>query len=413
MPGDDTGLTSAQRALVLRLQQQALAYFLDNQTPSGLVLDRQHNHEPARPAGWVSTAATGMGLIALALASTEPYRLLAPDEAVRRVRRCLETALGQLPEDHGILPHFVDSQTGRVQGHDVLSTIDSSWLVAGALWAAAFLKDAGLEELSRQLYERIDWYYWTAPQAPAAKPLLCHGKTADGKFLPHSWNRLDGEAVFMYVLGAGAAAGRALPPECWAALRPFYGTVAGFRFNNADLGLFAFEYGIDLIDWQSWRAPGPVDLFAEAKLATRANRAFCRQAASVFATYQRFWGLSDGDGPGDTPARDSYRVYGPGERIDGTAHLTATLAAVAHTPEAVLENLEQAEHDPALGGNGRYGFSNINIDRNWVGRDVVGIDMGAAVLGVDNFLMADRVRKVFETVPYVRQGMERLGFSRR
>jgi hypothetical protein len=215
----------------------------------------------------------------------------------------------------------------------------------------------------------------------------------------------------MYVLGAGAAPGRALPPECWGALRPFYGTVAGFRFNNADLGLFAFEYGMDLLDWPRWRAPGPVDLFAEAKIATQANRAFCRQAASVFATYQRFWGLSDGDGPGDPPARDSYRAYGPGERIDGTAHLTATLAAVAHAPEAVLDNLERAEQDQALGAHGRYGFSNINIDCNWVGRDVVGIDAGAAVLGVDNFLMADRVRKVFVTVPYVRQGMERLGFT--
>jgi hypothetical protein len=186
MPGDDTGLAPAQRTLVLRLQQQALQYFLDNQVPGGLVLDRQHNHESARPAGWCSTAATGMGLIALALASADPYRLLPPDEAVRRVRRCLETALDRLPQDHGILPHFVDSHTRQVQGQDVFSTLDSSWLVAGALWAAAFLKDPGLNDLSRRLYERIDWYYWTAPQAPAAAPLLRHGKTADGNFLPHS-----------------------------------------------------------------------------------------------------------------------------------------------------------------------------------------------------------------------------------
>ena len=73
--------------------------------------------------------------------------------------------------------------------------------------------------------------------------------------------------------------------------------------------------------------------------------------------------------------------------------------------------LEQVPRVRHLGAHGRYGFSNINIDRNWVGRDVVGIDAGAAVLGVDNFLMADRVRKVFETVPCVRPGMERLGFT--
>ena len=50
-----------------------------------------------------------------------------------------------------------------------------------------------------------------------------------------AWDRLNGETVFMYVLGVGADKHRALPVESWAALQPFYGTVAGLRFNNADL----------------------------------------------------------------------------------------------------------------------------------------------------------------------------------
>src|SRR5271165_2903349 len=73
-------LSPSDRALLFGLQRQALGYFLDNQVPSGLLLDRQSNFGPLRGSGWCSTAATGMGLVALALAAAAPYRLLSPAE---------------------------------------------------------------------------------------------------------------------------------------------------------------------------------------------------------------------------------------------------------------------------------------------------------------------------------------------
>ena len=406
-----SGATPSQRSILLNLQQQALAYFLDNQTDSGLVRDRQANHGPRRLPGWCSTAATGMGLVALALSSAEPYRLLTPSEATGRVRTALETALERLPHDHGILPHFLDSDTLEPRGTDVFSTADSSWLAAGALWASAFLRDAHLENLAGRLYNRVDWRYWTVPQRDS-RGLLRHGKRRGNRFLASSWDRLNGETVFLYVLGAGAEPDRALPPQSGSSLRLFYGTAAGLRFNNADLGLFAFEYGLDLLDLGRWRAPGGVDLAAEARLATRANYLTCRAAAAAFATYRHFWGLSDGDGPGDSPAASTYRAYGPGQPLDGTAHLTATLAAIANAPAEVLENLERADRDITLGVRGRYGFSNVNRDRHWVGGDMVGIDAGAAVLALDNILMDGRVRRVFHTLSCVDHGLRRLGFTR-
>ena len=42
---------------------------------------------------------------------------------------------------------------------------------------------------------------------------------------------------------------------------------------------------------------------------------------------------------------------------------------------------------------------------------MVGIDAGAAVLALDNFLMHNRVRATFSDVPCVRLGIERLGFT--
>jgi hypothetical protein len=260
------------------------------------------------------------------------------------------------------------------------------------------------------LYQRVDWQYWTVPH-DGEGGLLCHGKGTDGRFLPLFWHRLNGETVAMYVLAGGAAPERAVPPDALAAVKPFYGTVAGLRFNNADLGLFTFEYGYDLLDLRSWHAPGPADLAAEARIATHANYLFCKQRAAQFATYRRFWGVSNGDGPGDGLQPFSYRARSPHKPIDGTAQITDTLAAIANAPGEVLENLQQAEREHTLKLHGRYGFSAVNLDHHWIGPDMVGIDAGAAVLALDNYLMANRVRRVFHALPCIERGLARLGFT--
>ena len=410
-PAASGDLTAADRTFLLALQRQMLQYFLDNQVDGGLVLDRQNNHGDQRPDGLCSLSATGMGFIALALASTSPYRLLTPSAAIQRIETGLHTALNELPHERGILPHFVEAGSRRIVGVDARSTIDSAWLVAGGLWAAAFLRDGTLQALAEELYLRIDFRYWTAPHLPGACGLLRHGMDRRGQFLPCCWDRLNGETVFMYVLAAGTEDDKALPPLFWPRLRFFYGEAGGLRFNNADLGLFVFQYGLDLLDAREWRLPGGVDLAKEARLAAWANQRTCQGLAETYRTYRTFWGLSAGDGPGDMGA-DTYRCYSPAGPIDGTAHLTATVASVAHAPGAVLENLYQAPYERRLHIRGKYGFSNVNRERKWVSSDVVGIDAGAAVLALDNVLMGNRVRAVFHGLPAVQQGLKRLGCKR-
>jgi hypothetical protein len=403
-------LSAADRAFLLQLQRQALTYFLDNQTPSGLILDRQTNRGSLRPDGLCSTAATGMGFIALALASAQPYSLLTAACAASRIRLGVETCLNHLPHDAGVVAHFLDSRTHQAWGRDQFSTVETAWLVAGALWAGAFLRDPPLEALAARLYERVNWHYWTAPDEPGGNGLLRHGKDQHGRFFDCTWDRANGETAFMVVLAAGAAKERRINPGAWSALRTCPGTVAGYCFNNADLGLFVFQYGFDLLDLHRWSAPDRIDWMAEAKMATRANHNLCRELADTFATYQRYWGLSAGDGPGDSPGADVYRCYAPARPIDGTAHLTATLASVAHEPALVLQNLYAGRRDRHLSIRGRYGFSAVNVDRGWVSRDMIGIDAGAAALALDNYLMGDRIRQVFNGLPVVREGLSWLGF---
>jgi hypothetical protein len=303
-----------------------------------------------------------------------------------------------------VLPHFICSAAREAVGSDLCSTVDTAWLVAGALGASAFLGNSELEELSQRLFERIDWRAWMNRTG-----LLRHGRDREGSFLPCAWDRLNGETILLYLLAAGADTERAWPAQYWSRLQPFFGTVGGLRFVSADLGLFVFQYGLDLLDLYAWREPGGLDLMAEAELAAEANYRYCREAAAHFHTYRRHWGLSAGDGPGDSPAADTYRCYAPAEPLDGTAHLTATLASVAHRPALVLENLHRAGEDSGT-PLGRYGFSNVNLDRGWVGRDMVAIDAGAAVLALDNFLTDGRLRRSFHQLPCVRTGLHRIGF---
>ena len=216
MPGwAGASASKTERGFLRLLQGRALGYFLDNQGPDGLVQDRQSNHGPTRQAGPLSISATGMGLIAVALASAAPYRLITKREAIGRVRAALKTGLERLPVDHGIFPHFVDRETLRPLGEDAFSTVDTSWFLAGASWSAAFLGDPNLVNLADRIYNRVDWRYWSVASDSSHPWLIRHGKGPTGRFLPCCWDRVNGETLMMYVLAAGADDDRALPGESW------------------------------------------------------------------------------------------------------------------------------------------------------------------------------------------------------
>ncbi len=399
----------ADKAQLEDLQRRALQYFLDNQLPHGLILDRQRNRGEGVRAGWCSTSGTGMGLIAIALSTAPEYRLLSKQEAVARVERCLKTALERLPQLDGMMPHFVDATTLLPVGDDVVSTIDSSWLVAGGLWAADFLDDAELKRLAAKLYRRIDWLSWARRHDGGGALWLSHGQKRDGSRIASSWDRLNAETAFMYVMAIGAETKEALPAKSWTGLKKSYGTVAGARFASADLGLFAAQYSLALLDFESARWPGRFNLHRQAREAVAANYRFCRMSRGQFKTFGRFWGLSAGDGPGRRGQEDQYRAYAPQGPVDGTAHLTATLASIEMCPELVLENLRAVRDKRFASAYGKYGLSNVNLSRRWVSRDVVAIDLGAAVMGIDNALHGQRVRQQFHKLACVRRATQRLG----
>jgi hypothetical protein len=392
--GASSLLTGSKKHRFLEdLQRRQLSYFIDNQTESGLMLDRQHNHAAPDLNGIISTAATGMGLIAVALAAQPEYRMITRADAVSRVEKALRTA-ENLPQQHGIMPHFLDSKM-KVLGSDHFSTIDSSWLIAGALASAQILQDTKLESLAEALYNRVDWRYWA--NDPAGECLLFMGQTEDGSFIGKRWNRLNAETAFMYLMAFGAQPNLALQKQVLQGLIP----MSDEEFK--DMGLFVSQYSNCLFDGRYLLKAMGLNMEQIEHNQTLYNRHVCQSLGKVYETYaDKLWGLSAGDGPG--PSGDVYRVYSP-TTADGTAHVTASLASIEVASESVLDNVMLAAKlrlgPDKLEPLGKYGFSNINVDRRWISRDVVGIDIGASIMSVDNYLNHDRVKQAFLRLDFV------------
>ena len=340
--------------------------------------------------------------------SASPFRLLTADEAARRIAAGLRTALNRLPHDHGVLPHFVDSDTFEVYGADVCSTVETAWLAAGALWAAAFLRNSLVESLANRFYRP---HRLAAPGA-APNGLLRHGKGADGRPLGCTWDRLNGETVFLYVLAVGADEGRALPPSCWQACGRLRARSAGCASAAPTWGCSSFSTA-----WTCWNCatagrrppvicgPTPRGPSRPTGGLPRRRRALQdlpallgpvgrrrpRRAASPLCV------------PCLLPGRPYRRHRAPDRRC------RVRRARCRGGPRESLPGRARPLPDGTRPLRVQQRQSGSELGRPRHGRH----RRRRAVLALDNFLGGDRIRTVFHGVPCVAAGCSRLGFAPR
>jgi len=144
------------------LQRDTFAYFLEETNPrNGLVPDSTRTGAPS------SIAAVGFALAAYAAGAER--RFLTRAEAIKRVLATLrffwESPQGEDRDAtgyQGFFYHFLDMQTGRRAWDSELSTIDTTFLLAGALAAATYFGGEAKDEreiskLADALYRRVDW----------------------------------------------------------------------------------------------------------------------------------------------------------------------------------------------------------------------------------------------------------------
>src|SRR5580692_120098 len=167
-------VSPADRAFIEDLEHRSFDYFWEQaDKTTGLVLDRA-GADGGRAKGpgrdIASIAATGFGLTAICIGAEHGW--IPRDQAQTRVRTTLEFLALKATQEHGWFFHWMDVSTGDRKWDSEMSSVDTSFALAGVLTAAQyFSNDPAIPKLAKQIYDRVD-FLWMLDGDPL---LLSHG----------------------------------------------------------------------------------------------------------------------------------------------------------------------------------------------------------------------------------------------
>jgi hypothetical protein len=420
---------ASERALD-KLQRDTFGYFLKETNPqNGLVPDN------TREGAHCSIAAVGLALAAYTVGAERRYCSRA--DAVKRTLATLRffwnSPQGEEPHatgHRGFFYHFLDMKTGRRAWESELSTIDTTFLLAGALAAAAYFdrETAGEREIRRladALYRRTDWRW-----AHNGGPTVAHAWKPERGFLRHRWEGYS-EAILLYVLGLGSPT-HPLPEKSYKAWTKTYRwrKLYGHEFLYAG-PLFIHQLSHVWIDFRGiqeeyMRAKG-IDYFENSRRATYVQQQYAIRNPKGFKGYnENCWGITASDGPGPATLRIDGRLrrfydyrarsipYGPD---DGTLAPWAAVASLPFAPEIVLPTIQYMDEVyPKM--MSEYGFkcsfnptfTDGQNRRGWHSKGYYGLDQGPIILMIENY-RSGFLWRLMRQCPYIVRGLRRAGFT--
>lgn len=447
-PAAASRATVEQRALADTVAERTFRWFWETTDPrTGLVHDRYPKLD------FSSVASIGFGLTAYGVGVERGW--IAREAGAERTLTTLRF-LWQLPQGpaptgmgghRGFFYHFLNYTDGSRFRTVELSTIDTSLLLMGALFAQSYFdRDTPTERAIRatadSLYRRVEW-----PWAQPRPPRVSMGWHPEKGFLAADWIGYN-EAMLLYVLALGSPT-HPISADAWSTWTSTYrwASYRGYAHVNFT-PLFGHQYSHTWIDFRGiaddyMRARG-IDYFENARRATYAQRAYAIANPHGFVGYDSLtWGLTACDGPADTtvtiagrPVRlRTYWARGvsasrdqpdePEERDDGTIAPTAAIGSVAFAPEIVLPTMVAMRQrygahlfdqygfkdafNPSLTRPMRVASGTIDPTLGWVGRDYLGIDQGPILLMLENW-RSEFVWRVMQRNPYIVRGLRRAGF---
>lgn len=379
------------------IRQGCLFFWEQASAATGQVLDRARNdlkgtRDPRRMA---SIASTGFGLTALCIADHRGY--LPHAQAVERVRSTLEWHLNKMPEVHGFFYHFTDIETGKRWRDSELSSIDTSILLCGVQTVRTYFADARIEQLARQIYERVDW-----PWMLNNGPTFSMGWNPGTGFIAARWSHYC-ELMMIYLLAIGSPT-HPVTPDHWNNFTRPVMDYRGMRFISGEDPIFTHQYSHAWFDFRGKR-DAYANYFANSITATRAHKAFCLSMPKWYS--EGYWGITASD------SVHGYTVWGgPPSRglIDGTVVPCAAAGSLPFLPAQCLSVLRDLRNRWGTEAWGRYGFVDaFHPAANWYNPDVLGIDLGIGVLMAEN-LRSELVWNTFMRNPEAERAMQLAGF---
>lgn len=390
-------------ALIDDLQRRAFDFFVEHSNPkTGLTKDRAANRPGGDTYTVASAASTGFALTAYVIGTERKW--IDRADAKKRTVTTLKSINDLVEGEHGWLYHFIDWETGKRVWKCEASTIDTSILLAGVFAAERYWKDKEITQLSERFWKRIDWK-WALTDG-GKKPnetLIGHGWKPEEGFLGGRWSAQYSEEKMLYIMGCGLSDIRT---DGWETIGRKYENYKGIEFITGG-PLFIHQMSEGFFSFKGMRDKLGVNYFVNTKNATLANRQYCIDNPKNFKGYGAdFWGLSACDHPG------GYNAFGAPGWIDDNGTITPT-SAVASMPFTPKESLAFAEamrkNHPAAWG--KYGFPNgYNPNQNWIGIDVIGIDLGMMMLGIEAH-RTGLIHKLTMSHPAIKRGYERVGLK--
>ena len=284
------------------LQRKTFEYFLYEDNPeNGLIADKTEKCCPA------SIAAVGLALAAYPVGVDRGF--LTREEARQRTLTTLRffwnSPQGAEPDAtgyKGFYYHFLDMETGRRVWQCELSTIDSTFLIAGMLMSRAFFQEDSSEEeeirnLADALYRRVDWNW-----ARNGGATVTHGWKPESGFISYRWEGYD-EALLLYALGLGSPT-HPLPEESYRAWQStfLWKEVHGREFLYAG-PLFIHQLSHVWIDFRgiqdAFMRDKGIDYFENSRRAAYVQQQYAIANPLDFEGYgENSWGMTASDGPG-------------------------------------------------------------------------------------------------------------------
>ncbi len=423
--------TSHSDRLLNTLQRQTFGYFVNEvNLDNGLVLDRTDGDAPS------SIAATGLGLAAYPVGVEHGF--ISRADAVARTLTCLRFFWNSHhgPERdatgyNGFYYHFLDMTTGRRAWKCELSSVDTTFLLAGMLTAAEYFTldtpdETEIRSLAHALFARVDWQWMLDGGSTVS-----HGWKPERGFITYRWQGYS-EALLLYILGLGSPT-HPLTAENYTAWTSTYRwkTIYGTELLYSG-SLFIHQLSHIWMDLRGIQDPymrsKQSDYFENSRRATHLQREYAIRNPMKFAGYGKdCWGLSASDGPGwvvctvDGVKRRFYNYVSRGVPFgpdDGTIAPWAAVASLPFAPDIVLPAIE-AFHKMRLTESNPYGFK-ASFNRTfpdkgggsvgWVSVGHCGINQGPIVLMIENY-RTELIWALMRKCPYLVKGLRRAQFA--
>jgi hypothetical protein len=419
-------------AQIETLQRDSFDYFVHEVNEvNGLVIDKTARNSPA------SIAATGFALAAYPVGVERGFisRAAAVERTLTTLRFFWNSPQGPQPDatgNQGLYYHFLDMQSGRRAWRCELSTVDSAFLLAGMLTAAAYFDaDTGDErevrDLADTLYRRANWR-WAQNEGAT----LTHGWKPESGFLKFRWEGYD-EGLLLYMLALGSPT-YPLVGEGFAAWCSTYQWKSQYGYEYLYAGsFFTHQLSHVWIDFRKiqdgfMRGKG-IDYFENTRRATHVQQQYAINNPLRFNGYgASCWGITASDGPGpdtlriDGVERQFYDYIARGVPFgpdDGTIAPWAVAASLPFAPDIVIPSIEYFVRDLKLKAENPYGFkatfnatypSKSGNRCGWVSPCHYGLNQGPLVLMIENY-RSELLWRLTRQSPYIVSGLKRAGFA--